>query len=370
MGEDPAGYLRFVRERLQAGRYDVFIPVHEQAYLFSKFTDELRSLTGVALAPFASFERLQGKAAFAELLEELELRGPRTRAVGSAAELAAEQAFPYFIKTEFGNASAGVWSVRDAFDLRQALREIDEAKIFVSGQRLLVQQACTGQLEAVQAAYCEGRLVAYHTFRRVLEGARGGSAVKESTSRPQLLPALEKLGAKLAWHGSLHLEFFWDFRTNEPVFIDANPRLVEPVNALVAGLDLVDIHLRLSLGEKIEGAVMTSQAGVRTHAFVGSFVGLAARGAPRWRLVREASRMLMRRGEYSGSRESLTPVGVDRRALVPALFASLRMLRKPSFAREVGQRTVMRYSLSPEAIGFVRKLPSLASLAPEAVADA
>ena len=48
------------------------------------------------------------------------------------------------------------------------------------------------------------------------------------------------------------------------LFIDCNPRLVEPMSAYLAGLDLVDLLLRVSQGKTPEPAP-DGREGVRTH---------------------------------------------------------------------------------------------------------
>ena len=45
------------------------------------------------------------------------------------------------------------------------------------------------------------------------------------------------LGEDLRWHGALSLDYFFD-EDGGPSFIDSNPRLVEPMNALFSGTDL------------------------------------------------------------------------------------------------------------------------------------
>jgi hypothetical protein len=41
VGTDPRGYLAFVLQHLTRERYDVLLPVHEQAFLFAKVRDQL-----------------------------------------------------------------------------------------------------------------------------------------------------------------------------------------------------------------------------------------------------------------------------------------------------------------------------------------
>src|SRR5215469_2172219 len=83
VGTDPLGYLAFVLEHLTQEHYDVLLPVHEQAFLFAKVRDRLPIGVGVALAPFDAFVQVQGKVAFARLMQRLGLPQPPTHIVRS-----------------------------------------------------------------------------------------------------------------------------------------------------------------------------------------------------------------------------------------------------------------------------------------------
>lgn len=89
-GKDPVAYLQFIVSLLKDCRYDVLLPVHDQAFLFARKQETLSSMVGLALTPFDSFALLQSKATFAEVLARLDLPEPRTRLVRSRAELEAE----------------------------------------------------------------------------------------------------------------------------------------------------------------------------------------------------------------------------------------------------------------------------------------
>jgi len=69
--------------------------------------------------------------------------------------------------------------------------------------------------------------------------------------RPVVRQHFEKIGQALAWHGSLSIDYFWDERTGQPSYIDANPRITEPMNAVVNGINLADLQVQLSLGREI-----------------------------------------------------------------------------------------------------------------------
>jgi biotin carboxylase len=60
-----------------------------------------------------------------------------------------------------------------------------------------------------------------------------------------------KIGRALNWHGALSFDHIREDASGIPHFIDANPRLVEPMNAWLSGVDLPGALLKISLGGKV-----------------------------------------------------------------------------------------------------------------------
>ena len=58
-----------------------------------------------------------------------------------------------------------------------------------------------------------------------------------------------QIGARLAWHGAFFIDYFYDHVSRRPEYIEANPRIGETVNAMLAGLNLPQLLVRISLGE-------------------------------------------------------------------------------------------------------------------------
>src|SRR5215471_11694939 len=108
LGTDPIGYLTFMLHLLAQEHYDVLLPVHEQAFLFAKVQDRLPTGVHVALADFNAFLQVQGKVAFARLMERLSLPQPMTHIIRSRAELEAMDHFPCYLKTDYSTAGQGV----------------------------------------------------------------------------------------------------------------------------------------------------------------------------------------------------------------------------------------------------------------------
>ncbi|MDB5635877.1 MAG: hypothetical protein JWP51_785 [Bradyrhizobium sp.] len=73
--------------------------------------------------------------------------------------------------------------------------------------------------------------------------------LKISVVAREVRDTVERIGQALNWHGALSFDYIRDDATGTPHFIDANPRLVEPMNAWLSGIDLLGALLRISLGE-------------------------------------------------------------------------------------------------------------------------
>jgi predicted ATP-grasp superfamily ATP-dependent carboligase len=350
-GADPDGYLARVIETIETGQIDALLPVHEQAYLFAAARKQIPSRVGIALADFETFERVQSKASFAELLTQLNVPQPKTEIVRSADEFATERPYPFFVKAAFGTASAGVWRIGDARARDALLVQLQAQNAFAEG--LLVQAAITGSLERTQTVFDRGRLVANHIYRQVVEGPGGGDVLKVSVVSRQVRDTVERIGQALNWHGALSFDYIRDDATGTPHFIDANPRLVEPMNAWLSGVDLPGALLRISLGE----AAPTQPAGregVLTRLGLMGLLDAARQRNRRVDILREIGLLALSSGRYRGSREELVPLLTDPWCALPLGVVVARLLRAPQAATQFSQITVAAYSLTPQAIHRLR----------------
>ena len=163
-GTDPAGYLQAVSAVLAEGGFDALLPTHEQAWLFAVARDRLPPAAPVALAPAETFARVQSKAAFARLLDELGAPQPRWWPVEDDTA-PGPILHPYFLKAAFSTAGLGVRQVRTPADRARALIELR-----ASGQELIAQAPARGQYGQVQALFSNGRLVAAHLTHSAARG--------------------------------------------------------------------------------------------------------------------------------------------------------------------------------------------------------
>jgi hypothetical protein len=200
-----------------------------------------------------------------------------------------------------------------------------------------VQDLVAGMTEKAQAVFCRGKLVGFHAYRQIAGGIGGGEAIKQSVSRPKARALLTAIAEHLAWHGALSVDYILPDNSDIPLLIDCNPRLVEPMSAYLAGLDLVGMLLLVSLGET-PAAAPESRADVRTHLAIQVLLGCASRGGTRRDLVRECWRLLVGSGPYADSTEELTPVRRDWIGAVPLAMIAIFLLAAPKSAATLARR--------------------------------
>lgn len=347
-GKDPLGYLDALRDVLSTREYDVVLPIHEQVAVLSRYPDALAEL-GVPFAapPFDSFARVQDKAAAAQLLTELGVPLPPTELVSDLAALRAAASEPCYVKLPISTGSKGVWFV----DGPEALDRVAEHPLvsdaFARGWSVLVQRPVTGRFVMMQAVFDHGVLVAGHTVLRVREGVQGSASAKESVVLPALTQHVEKLGAELSWHGALSVDAIVD--DDETAYlIDLNPRLVEPVNAELAGADLVGRLLAVSRGESPPPAP-AGQTGVRTHMALLAILRHGELGHRRRDIAAELRDFVLRRGHYKDSVEELLPIAFDPPAVMPLLIVGSQLLINPKKWRQISGTSAPSTVLSPFA---------------------
>jgi hypothetical protein len=155
------------------------------------------------------------------------------------------------------------------------------------------------------------------------------------------------LGERLSWHGGLTLDYL--LQSTDHVYIECNPRTVEPGNAAASGVNLPEMQAELSVGEHLNEAP-AGRTGVRTHSSLGILLGTAAYAGTRRAVLTEALRLALHRGPYEHSRECLTPVLRDIESAIPLAVVAARVLLSPGSAERVAGTAVGAYSVTPEAI--------------------
>ncbi len=346
-GADPLGYLKCIMRLLKQERYDVLFPANEQAFLFAWARDFLTPLAGLAVADFSSFNRVQTKSAFMQLLDEIQLPHPMTRLAENWHEI--EQvsnsfSMPFYIKTLHGTASTGVWRIERKEDLVKLKTTLAGQNLLNGQTKFLVQAVASGSFEQSHAIFDRGSLLALHCTRRLKEGAQGGAALKVGVNRPVVRNHFEKIGRVLEWHGSLSVDYFWDETRDQPSYIDANPRITEPMNAMVNGVNLADLQVRLSLGETLSPR-LSPQAGLKSHSTLQVMLGKTKRGHSRLGMLEDMLQVVFKRGIYQGSQEGMTPIGRDLPSILPLFYVFATLLIDPGKQDRDVLKTISNYSL-------------------------
>jgi hypothetical protein len=341
-GADPFGWLDAALAVYARGRFGLLLPTQEQIAVLSCAAGRLREAGVVtAVPPFGALAQVQDKLSAFATLTRLRIPQPPGRAILTPEGLAGWEEFPIFLKAPIGTAASAVRRIASARELRQ-LPPSWAAACEAGG--LLAQTPAEGPLIMVQSIFAGGELIAFHACARTREGARGGASHKRSVALPAVRDYVEMLGQELSWHGALSADVI--LAPYGPVFIDINPRLVEPVNALRSGVDLVASLLDVARSEPPEPQP-TASAGVSTHQLLLAILGAAQHDGKRRAIIRELLAACLHRGAYRDSTEELTPLRHDPRAggLV-ALAAAATVIRPPAW-KWFASGSVAAYALTP-----------------------
>jgi hypothetical protein len=388
-GADPMGWLDAALAVYRSGGFDLLFPTQEQVAVLSHSAGRL-SAEGVrtAVPPFEALRAVQDKVSASATLGALGIPQPRTAFLGSADDLCSWPSLPVFVKTPIGTATTGVRRIDSAAALRSCAAELEAAGVFpgrapaaaapaagviaagviaagviaagviaagapVAG--VIAQEPVAGPLVMVQSVFARGEMVAAHANLRVREGARGGASHKRSLDEPAGVAGhLEALGRALGWHGALSADAV--LTDAGPVFIDINPRLVEPGNAWRSGVDLVGAMLGVASGD-VPRAQPPGRPGVATHQLLLAVLGAGAGGRGRRGVLAEIWAALAHAGIYRGSAEELTPLRGDLRAALPLCVAAVAMLVRPEAWRRIASGSVADYALTPAGWDSLLRTP-------------
>jgi len=336
-GLDPKAWFAAAKRVLDERGIQMLFPTQEQVAWLAAHHDEIRAMT--VLPSFSALRRVQDKIAAFQTLKSVELPQPPGRIVREAAELRAIERFPVFVKRATSTASNGVRRAANRSALASAVAALGPGD-------LLVQESVSGPLVMAQAVADDGRLIALHANLRVREGVGGGAAVKESIRVPGLAKQVQRLVERLHWHGPISFDLI--LTEADPVIIDINPRLVEPMNAWLSGVDLVGSMLALARGEHPPVHLDGCQ-GVRSRQILLALLGAAQRERTRLAVWHELRGAIHGVGDFRDAVEELTPCKNDWLAAFPVLAVAAATLVWPGAWRHFESGAVQDYALTPAA---------------------
>jgi predicted ATP-grasp superfamily ATP-dependent carboligase len=338
-GSDPFGWLDAALRIASHRKADLLFPTQEQVTVLS--AQEKRLTVPTIVPAFPVLRRVQDKVSAYRTLKEIGAPQPKALVVSDASDLRRVGSYPVFVKRSVSTASSGVRRATTSDELVAAVRDLGLGAV-----ELIAQEQASGPLAMAQAVADRGRLIACHANLRVKEGIGGGASLKKSVVAPRLAELLDKMVSALGWRGGLSMDVILTERG--PLIIDVNPRLVEPANALHAGVDLVGAMLGLvdGAGAQIQPA---GREGVLTRQTLLAILGAAERSGTRRAILREAKEAILARGEYDGSIEELTPVFGDPMAAIPVAAALAATLLHPPLWRRFHGGAVGPYALTQDA---------------------
>ena len=343
--KDPGAYLNAILALLHAEKYDVLLPTHEQAFLFAKEQEKIRTLAHIALAPFDAFMKVQSKIASAKLFTKLSLPQPPYRIITAAEHRSDGNNFPAYVKLPYSTAGQGVWRVQNTQELHQLIGKHTWQQ---NANQLLLQTEATGILCQAQVLCNHGTVVALHCTKQCASGIGNSQSARESVVHPEVSGHLDSLCRDLNWHGPITIDYLYDPKRG-PQYIEVNPRLVEPMNATYSGLNLAALTVELSLKDRLPKQ-RSSKAHVRSHSLMASALGTADWTHSRLHILATCFAAITRTGKFKHSQEDLTPIWRDAYSLLPLSVVLIQLLISPRFARSIANKSIASYSLSSEAI--------------------
>ncbi len=337
----PQKYLSQVSDLVDLKEYSAILPTHEEAWLFAEARKYLPANTPVAVAPSKSFQKVQGKIAFAKLADELQISHPHWVLVNKNQSI--EFSFPYWIKMDYGTAGRSIYKVHDSSEKDKIISHFCS-----NDNKLMAQENIDGQYGQVQAVFNHGFMLAVHTSVQQGVGAGGSAAARLSIDCPQTRDDINRIGKHLNWHGGLTLDFI--YHDEKPYYIECNPRMVEPANAERAGVNFPEILINLSSGKRIPQKLLIGKPGVKTHSTMALLLGTAERTKSRAELFRMLWKCVTLSGSFKDSFEVLTPVLQDPFSIIPILSVLLRLLINPCNVRKIANTAIKNYSVTLETI--------------------
>jgi hypothetical protein len=163
-------------------------------------------------------------------------------------------------------------------------------------------------------------------------------------NRPIVRQHFEKIGQVLGWHGSLSIDYFWVGDTGQPSYIDANPRITEPMNAVVNGINLADLQVQLSLG-KVISPLSPVHTALKSHNAIQAMLGAAGRRHSRTDVLGELYRVAFKKGVYKDSQEGMTPLLQDIPSILPLADVVMNLLFNPWSEQHLSLKAIANYSL-------------------------
>lgn len=348
VSSDPKVYMNSILHIIKKYYYDVLLPTHEQAFLFSSKQKLIEKYTHIAIAPFESFLQVQSKTASASLFQRLSLPQPSFTVLKLPTQsFEWSKSFPVYVKFAYSTAGQGVFFVPNAKKLSTLLKKLT----WKEPNEILIQSQAQGKILCqVQALFSRGTLVALHSTQQYSQGIGNSQSGRLSVFHPIVKSHMEKLGKSLDWNGPMAVDYLYHPEFG-PEYIEVNPRLVEPMNAVYSGINFAELMVKLSI-EGILEPQKSSHINTISIGTLAMLLGDADKYHSRKHLVQIIFMSLLRVGKFKNSYEELTPI-YDPPSLIPLSIILIQLLLKPTAAKDISSKSIEQYSLNSSAIKII-----------------
>lgn len=248
-GPDPYKWLDAALGVLRREHFDVLICAQEQVAVLSSEVQHVRDLrVRIAALDSSALSRVMDKISPCESLRKLGFFNPRL----SLSELTVEELLSHshlataYVKTQVGALSAGVRFPGSTEDLAVIASQHDRDGSFSNSGTLIVQREISGDVLMVTAVCQRGSLLSRHACLKARDGPNGGATKKCSLPLASVGDDLGRLGCELKWDEALSMDAIFVASEQKAYYVDVNPRIVEPMDALFSGVDLVEHLLQIS----------------------------------------------------------------------------------------------------------------------------
>ncbi|KFA63267.1 hypothetical protein S40285_10458 [Stachybotrys chlorohalonatus IBT 40285] len=349
---DPYRWLSSALSVLRAGGFDVFICAHEHVAIASASADQFRSVgVKMAVPSFEALSRVMDKISAYEILRQLQISQPETSVAHSVDELLRlVHMVPAYIKVPIGTTNARVGLVSTPKEMATVALECEAAGTFGGRGALLVQKAIPGPVLMLTSVFSHGHLLAWHACLKVRDSPLGGAAKRRSLPLAFIRDDLIKLGQHLQWNGALSADAIFVVKDQKVYYINISPGILEPMNALFSGVDIVDRLLQASARDTTATspaaiAVPPGAVNMQSHQVLAGLLRAAENG--RLAIVMEVFCAAIGAGDYRGSKEELFPLPGDFLGRVSLFVIVVALvIGGPRLANYIGVQRASMHTLS------------------------
>lgn len=274
--QHPDRFIEELTEHLETNRYLTVIPMSDLSHvLLSKNKQRLEETgTAVGTETWETFVSANNKKHLADLIDDLSVPGPPTRApesVEDVAEMKDEFSYPVLIKPQYTTVETENRTFTEARisdenyverpeQLAASYRSLVEKYPYFATELPIIQEVISGTVMATCGVADDGEFVQYFQEERLrmfpVDG--GSSSLRQGIHHPQMVENAREIVAALDWTGPIYIEFIHSSDGNCYV-LEVNGRYWGSVGcAICGGVNVPLIHYR-----QLKGVDLPSDQGYR-----------------------------------------------------------------------------------------------------------